>query len=254
MIELIIPAFIAGLITFLAPCTLPLVPGYLGFISGVKQTDLDNPDKRTELRRTIIRNGFFFVIGFTVVFVTFGTLAGLLGGALTGYRELLTRIGGVFVIIFGLFMLGILNLPILKRERRIQTPQWLTLGTPTASFIVGATFAFGWTPCIGPILGSILLLASSSTTALSGGFLLLVFSVGLSVPFVLTSFLFSSATRLIKNITPYLKFISVFGGIFLIILGFLLLTDQFELTLRIGFQIMDFLGLSGFEDRLLDYL
>lgn len=250
METLIIPAFIAGVLTFLAPCTLPLVPGYLGFISGVPQRDLE----RRSFRGALIRNGIFFVVGFTIVFVAFGSLAGLLGGALTPYQEWLTRIGGVLIIVFGLFMLGILDIPLLKRTRQIKLPGWLTLGTPTASLIVGGTFALGWTPCIGPLLGSILLLASTKTTAFSGALLLLVFSIGLSIPFIAVALIFSRAATLIEQSQPYLRAIAVCGGIFLVVLGVLLLLDQFELTIRYGFMIMRALGLTSFESLLLEYL
>lgn len=254
MIELIVPAFIAGLITFLAPCTLPLVPAYLAFISGVKQTDLNEITSHTHLRRTIITNGFFFVVGFTVMFVVFGVLAGLLGGALAEWRSILTRIGGICIIVFGLFMLGVFEMRTLSKIHRLRFPKWLTIGTPSASVVIGGTFALGWTPCIGPILGSILLLASSKTTAFSGGFLLLIFSIGVSVPFILTSLLFARASQFIANITPYIRFVSILGGVFLLILGTFLLTDSFDLTLVYGFKIINLLGLGQLETFLIDYL
>jgi len=190
-IGFIISAFVAGLLTFLAPCTLPLVPAYLGFISGVSTKDLEDPAKAKIARRKIIQNGLFFVVGFSLVFILFGTLAGLIGQGLVPYRIWLTRIGGIFVILFGLFMLGAFKIPFLQSDKRIRIPSFLKVGKPTSSLVIGSAFAFGWTPCVGPILGSILLLASTSANALDGAFLLTVFSIGLAIPFLLVAIGFS---------------------------------------------------------------
>ena len=213
MIELsltfVLSSFVAGVLTFLAPCTLPLVPGYLGFISGVPPEDLEDPAKAKFARRKIFLNGVFFVVGFSIVFVVFGTLAGLIGQELVAYRVWLTRIGGVLVILFGLFMLGALKIPFLQSDKRLKMPKFLKVGKPSSSLVVGGAFAFGWTPCVGPILGSILLLAGTSTTALEGGLLLLIFSVGLAVPFLLVALLYSKATQYIPKVSRYLKVVSV---------------------------------------------
>lgn len=199
---LIIPTFIAGTITFLAPCTLPLVPGYLGFISGVSLKDLQDPGKARRVRFKIFLNGLLYVIGFSTVFIILGSLFGLGGQALTKYRVVLAEVGGVLVILFGIFMLGIFNkltiFKYLSAERQFNPVRRLTPGNPFSSLIFGATFAFGWTPCVGPILGSVLLLASASATVLEGAFLLLVFSLGLAVPFLLIALGVGSATRFIQ--------------------------------------------------------
>lgn len=247
---LILPAFFAGLLTFLAPCTLPLVPGYLGFISGASLADLQDPEKAKGARRKIILNGLFFVLGFSAIFILFGTLAGLLGQALIPYRIWLTRIGGAFVIIFGLFMLGAFRIPFLSGEKRIKLPKFLELGRVDSSFIIGAAFAFGWTPCVGPILGSILLLTTASGTALGGAFLLAVFSLGLAIPFILVAIGIGSAAKYISRVSVYLKWVSIVGGVFLIILGILLLTNNFSLLISYGYTFFDFLG----YDRLLKFL
>lgn len=250
-IAFIISSFVAGMLTFLAPCTLPLVPAYLGFISGVKPEDLKDPEKSVGARKKIFINGVLFIVGFSLIFIIFGTLAGLAGQALVPFRNVLTRVGGAFVILFGLFMLGAFNkLPIFRGTSNLKTPKWLELGKPSSSLIVGGAFAFGWTPCVGPILGSVLLLASTSTTALQGAFLLTVFSIGLAIPFLLVAFGFSSATKYIAKISKYMKWVSYIGGVFLILLGALLITDNFGLTIQYGYQIFDFLE----YERLLDYL
>jgi cytochrome c-type biogenesis protein len=313
----IFSAFIAGLLTFLAPCTLPLVPAYLGFISGVSVRDLNDKERSKFVKRKILWNGVAFIFGFTLVFIFFGTLAGFLGQTLTPFRIWLTRIGGALVLLFGLFMMGALSFKMLRIEKRMRVPSFITLGKPTSSFAIGSAFAFGWTPCVGPILGSILLFASTSGTALTGAFLLAVFSIGLAVPFLLITFGISSATqyintyfRIIRDYSawilgvlglfvglllnlvaivllnfvgipslsnsilsvPYIAFllpiatsiflaqyalgrefadpVSLIAGLFLVPLGFLLMTDNFSLTIQYGYQFFDFINYEG----LLDYL
>ncbi|MEX0910427.1 MAG: cytochrome c biogenesis protein CcdA [Candidatus Paceibacterota bacterium] len=249
-IGFVIASFLAGLITFLAPCTLPLVPAYLGFISGVDQEALKNPATAQAARRKIFLNGLAFIAGFSIIFITFGVLAGLAGTALAPYRIWLARLGGGLVIVFGLFMLGFFKLPFLQTDKRIPIPSWLTLGRPSSSFFIGGTFALGWTPCVGPILGSILLLAGTSGTALQGGLMLTVFSVGLAIPFLIIALVFSKATIYIEKISQYLKWVSIIGGVFLILLGLLLVTDNFGLTIQYGYELFDFINYEG----LLEYL
>jgi len=254
MIELsigfIAASFFAGLLTFLAPCTLPLVPAYLGFISGVDQEALKNPETAKAARRKIFLNGLAFIVGFSLIFIAFGVLAGFAGTALAPYRIWLARIGGVLVILFGLFMLGFFKLQFFQTDKLIPIPKWLTLGKPSSSLFIGGTFALGWTPCVGPILGSILLLAGTSGTAFTGGVMLTVFSIGLAIPFLLIALAFSKATAYIDRISKYLKAVSVVGGVFLILLGFLLATDNFGLIIQYGYELFDFID----YDRLLEYL
>ena len=254
MIELsigfIIASFFAGLLTFLAPCTLPIVPAYLGFISGVDQDALKNPETSKVARRKIFLNGLAFIVGFSLIFIAFGVLAGFAGTALAPYRIWLARIGGALVILFGLFMLGFFKLPFFQTDKRIPVPKWLTLGKPRSSLFIGGTFALGWTPCVGPILGSILLLAGTSGTAFTGGVMLTVFSIGLAIPFLLIALAFSKATAYIDRISKYLKWVSIIGGVFLILLGLLLATDNFGLTIQYGYELFDFINYEG----LLEYL
>ncbi|MCI0597830.1 cytochrome c biogenesis protein CcdA [Candidatus Parcubacteria bacterium] len=249
-LPLVLGAFVAGLLTFLAPCTLPLVPAYLGFISGVDQEALQNPATARAARWKIFFNGLAFIVGFSLIFVIFGTLAGLVGEALVPYRLWLARIGGVLIVLFGLFMLGVFKIPFLASEKRIPIFKWLSLGKPSTSFLIGGTFALGWTPCVGPLLGSILLLAGTSGTAIQGAVLLSVFSLGLSVPFLVIAFAFSRATEFIDASSKYLKGMSIVGGLFLIVLGLLLMTDNFGLTIQYGYQLLEFIN----YDRLLEFL
>jgi len=240
--SLIIPAFIAGILTFLAPCTLPLVPGYLGFISGSSLADLNDPTKAKRVRWNVFLNGLMFVIGFSAIFIILGTLAGFAGRALAPYQLWLTRIGGVFVIIFGLFMLNILKLPFLAQTTQFKTPKLFQGGRPVNSLILGSAFAFGWTPCVGPILASILLLASTTTTALQGAFLLFIFSLGLAIPFLLIAIGIGSAAKYISKITKYLNVVSMIGGAFLVFLGILLLTNNTNLLISWGYQLLEFIN------------
>lgn len=248
---LIIPAFIAGILTFLAPCTLPLVPGYLGFISGTSLEDLKDPAKAPKTRWKIFFNGFFFMAGFSAVFISMGSFVALIGAAFFApYRLWLGRISGIFVIIFGLFMLHVLKIPFLMREKQLRVPSLFERGTPINSFILGSAFAFGWTPCVGPILGSILLLASTSATVFQGTLMLTIFSAGLAAPFLLIAAGIGSSIRYIQNITKYLDVVSFVGGLFLVFIGVLLVSGNMSLLISYSYRIFQFIN----YDRLLNYL
>jgi len=247
---LIIPAFIAGIITFIAPCTLPLVPAYLGFISGVSADDLQDPAKVKSARAKVVLNGLFFIIGVTIIFVLFGVLSGFLGAQFVAYRVWLERIGGALIIIFGLYMLRVINLSFLARGGGFSARLPFKPGNPLGSLLLGSSFATGWTPCVGPILGSVLLLAATSSTAAQGGFLLFIFSMGLGIPFLLIAFAYGSAGALLARGARYLRWVEVIGGVFLIGVGALVATGNFSLLVSYGFEIFRFLE----YDRLLDYL
>lgn len=251
--SLIIPAFFAGVLTFLAPCTLPLVPGYLGFISGVKPVDSTDESQAKQIRWKVFRNGLFYVAGFSVVFILMGALLGLGGAALVQYRWWLSRIGGVFVIFFGLYLTGILQrfgFHFLEHEKRLPVMRGLKPGRPASSFVFGATFAFGWTPCIGPVLGSILTLAATTAQVGQGILLLTIFSLGLAVPFLLIALGFGSAVAFVKRIQPYLNALSITGGVLLIGLGVLLVTNQFNAWIGFFYEWTRFINYN----RLLQYL
>ncbi len=259
-LTLVIPTFIAGVLTFLAPCTLPLVPGYLGFISGVSTAELTKCIECKTAKRKILMNGFLYVLGFSTIFILFGLLFGLGGAALFKYKAMLTRIGGLFVIIFGLYMMQIFErIPVIKssklykllnQERAIQVHHKIKPGTPLSSFIFGATFAFGWSPCVGPILGTVLTLAYSTATLLQGAFLLFIFSMGLGIPFLLVALVIGSATQYINWLNKHLSKISFIGGVFLVLLGILLLTDSFNLWTVYAYKALHFIN----YDKLLNHL
>ncbi len=203
-------AFVSGVLMFLAPCTLPIVPGYLAFIGG----------------KRVMLNALAFVVGFSIVFIVLGSFAATLGGLVGPYREVLGRLGGLLLILFGLTMLGTLRLPILSGEWHAKLPKFLTLGRPESSLLVGFLFALGWSPCIGPILGTVLLLASTSATAAQGAFLLGVFSLGLAVPFLLTALLLERAGTMFQKWGKATQVLQIVGGVLLITVGLAMLFGQ----------------------------
>ncbi|MBI2644801.1 sulfite exporter TauE/SafE family protein [Candidatus Uhrbacteria bacterium] len=250
---LIIPAFIAGLLTFLAPCTLPMIPAYLGFISGVSLNDLQDPLQAKKVRRKIFFNGILYILGFSLVFILFGTLFSLGGGALIKYRHVMQQVGGILVITFGLYMLKVIQSPrlsFLGSEHRFPLAKVLKPGKPINSFLFGAAFAFGWSPCIGPILGSILTLAASSTTVASGALLLMIFSLGLSLPFLLIAAGIGSASSVLNKLSRLLEGVSIVGGVFLVVLGLLMVFNLMGVWVGLFYKL--FQGVN--YDTLLNYL
>lgn len=243
-VPLFVGAFVAGVLMFLAPCTLPIVPGYLAFIAGVPQGQAGSN------RRKIFINALAFVVGFSIVFILLGTFAAALGSLLGPWRELIGRAAGLLIIVFGFTMLGVFNLSILSTEHRIRLPKWLTLGYPHSSALIGALFALGWSPCIGPILGTILFLASASATAMTGATLLAVFSLGLALPFLLCAWLIGEAEGLVGRIGRVTRILSILGGLVLVALGVLMLTNSMGLLITWGF---DLFGGAGYKS-LLKYL
>lgn len=249
-VSLIIPVFIAGIITFLAPCTLPILPGYLGFISGVSLQDIQNPLKKHLFKKKVFLNGVFFVLGFSLVFIVLGTFAGFLGHIFSTYRIWLNRVGGFFVVLFGLFMLNILEVSFLSNQKQLNMPSIFQKGKALNSFILGAAFGSGWTPCVGPILGTALTLAAVSSTALQGAFLMGVFSLGLAVPFLSIAASIGTASTKLAKISRFLYIVSEIGGIFLVILGILLFFDKLGILVTVFFRMFDLIN----YDSLLKYM
>ena len=244
----VISAFVAGILMFLAPCTLPLVPAYLAFISGVRKEDLNNKTTAKDARRKIVFNGLFFVLGFTLIFILFGVLAGAIGSQIGIFKGLLSQIGGVFIIIFGLLMLNVIKFLPLQKEYKISVPKIIKPGHPTSSCIIGNIFALGWTPCVGPVLATVILLATDSATIFSGGLMLGVFSLGLAVPFMMTAVLYSKAESKIAKYSKISQSVNIIGGVFLIIIGVLLLTENFELTVVYGYKFFQFFNIELIYD------
>jgi cytochrome c-type biogenesis protein len=229
-LSLIPAAFLAGVLMFLAPCTLPIVPGYLAFIAGSVDAKRD--------RGRILRNAFAFVLGFSIVFIALGASAGFIGGFAGEWRGIISRIAGGILILFGLTMLGV-PFPGLSGERHIRLPKFLSIGKWESSLLIGALFALGWSPCIGPILATVLFLAAGSQTAVWGAFLLAVFSLGLGLPFIITAALMESGQNIFGKWAAISMILSKIGGIFLILIGILMLVGNSGLLVEWGFKFLE---------------
>jgi cytochrome c-type biogenesis protein len=226
-----ITAFLGGILSFLSPCVLPLIPSYVSFITGISFEDFRTGD-RAKIRRLTIINSSAFVIGFSTVFVLLGISSSFVGKLLAIYYDHIRIIGGIIIIILGLYVMGIFKIRFLAAEHRVHLKS-----KPRGhfgSFIVGLTFGAGWTPCIGPILGAILLIASTTGSALKGFYLLLVYSLGLAIPFIATSLLINTFLSHFSAIQRYMRLIMVLSGLLLISFGVILLTDKVYLLLSIA--------------------
>ncbi len=220
-----IAAFFAGLISFLSPCVLPLVPGYVSMISGAGVEELKSP--QAQLVRRVMVNSVAFILGFSVVFVALGATATELGQTLGFYKHWLARIAGVLIIIFGLHLTGIWKIKWLYTDARMHNVKGNS--TPIGAFVIGFAFAFGWTPCLGPILTAILTVAGEQDTVVKGILLLSVYSLGLAVPFLLTSLLMERFLKFYSRFRSHMHALEVASGGLLIALGVLLVIGRFTL-------------------------
>lgn len=212
-------AFLAGLLSFLSPCVLPLVPSYIGFLTGMTLPEM------TGRRRIALLHAVLFVAGFSLIFILLGASATALGGALKYYQAWIARVGGVLVILFGLLCLGVVKAGFLEQERRLQL-QHKPVGY-LGSVLVGMAFGAGWTPCIGPVLGAILSLAATSDSVPRGMLLLGVYSAGLAVPFLLAAVAVESFLEWFQRFRRYLPWVMRVSGVLLIFVGTLMATGQF---------------------------
>jgi cytochrome c-type biogenesis protein len=214
-------ALLAGLISFFSPCVLPLVPIYLGYITGTAVSGLDSSKRINTLIHALC-----FVLGFGLLFVALGATAGLLGSLIYPILPYLVKGGGVLLIVLGMHMTGLITIPFLAMEKRLDVRQ---SGRKTywSSFLVGVVFAAGWTPCVGPVLSGILMLAADSQTVSRGATLLALYTLGLGLPFLVVAALVDVAVPALRKLSKYLRIVSVVGGVLLILMGFLLLTGLF---------------------------
>jgi cytochrome c-type biogenesis protein len=219
-------AFSAGFLSFVSPCVLPLIPSYITYITGVSFKDLSDAETRRKLRWATACHSLLFIMGFSTVFILMGASATYLGQLLTRYQYWIMKAGGVLIIILGIYFTGLINLPFLQMERRFELRK-KPLGY-VGSFLVGIIFAAGWTPCVGPILSTILLYASTSKSFTTGVVLLAFYSMGLGVPFFLSSLAINSFLSAFERIKRYMRVITIVSGLFLIGMGILLLTDTFQ--------------------------
>ena len=218
-------AFVAGLISFLSPCVLPLVPGYVSLISGVGVEELKTADDR--LMRRVMLQSAMFILGFSAVFISLGAAATSIGQLLTTYRTVLSHVAGVVIILFGLHLTGIFRINALYADKRLHGVKGGT--SPWGAFVIGFAFAFGWTPCVGPILSVILGFAGEQDTVLKGVGLLAIYSLGLAVPFLLTSLGIERFLVFYKRFQRHMHALEVASGGLLIVLGVLLLLGRFSI-------------------------
>jgi cytochrome c-type biogenesis protein len=218
----IVLAFATGVLGFLSPCVVPLIPGYLSFVSGLQLVDMSLEERRQHLARVLAATALF-VLGFSAIFTALGASASALGGLILDNRLLLTRIGGVIVIALGLAVLGVVRVPGLYRERRFQVrrhPLGLLGAVP-----VGMAFGFAWTPCVGPVLTAVLTLAAASQTIASGAVLLFAYSLGLGLPFLITAVLMTAAFDTMGWLRRHARSVTAVSGVFLLVMGTAMITD-----------------------------
>jgi cytochrome c-type biogenesis protein len=227
----LLTAFLAGLLSVLSPCVLPLLPAYLSLVSGISVEELRVQGSEREVRRHVMQASGAFVLGFSAVFVVLGASATLLGRVLRSFRLDLfgldfgiAQLAGLLIVLMGLHLTGVIRIPLLYREKRFAGPSRPT--GPIGAALIGAAFAFGWTPCVGPILGGILTLAGARDTVAQGMGLLLVYSAGLAVPFLLTAWSVERFLAALRRLRRHFRTIEVASGVLLVAVGLLVLTNQ----------------------------
>lgn len=218
-------AFSAGLLSFVSPCVLPLVPSYLSYITGISVDKLVEADAREKFRKAIIFNSVLFVAGFSSVFIAFGASATLIGQLLYQYQDIIRKVGGVLIIVFGLYLLGLFKSQYLMREHRLIHFDSRPVGY-VGSFLIGTAFAAGWTPCVGPVLGAILAYASTTDSMKDGVILLATYSAGLGLPFLLTALGVDRFLAYFKQFRAYIGGLSMVSGGVLVLVGAMLYADS----------------------------
>lgn len=212
-------AFGAGFLSFFSPCLLPMIPAYIMYITGV-----DMEDDLSKVRMTALMRTLGFVLGFTVIFMIMGSSASFLGRAFIQNKTIFFRISGILIILFGLNMMGVLNLKFLGMEKRVKSPKKVT--SWFSSILMGMAFAAGWTPCFGPVLASILVFAGTSATVSKGVLLLFIYSVGMAIPFLLTALFINVFMKWLVRAEKFLKYMPYISGIILVIFGVLIFFDK----------------------------
>jgi cytochrome c-type biogenesis protein len=226
----LLAAFVAGFLSFVSPCVLPLIPGYISFISGLTLEEMRGTATPRSSRPQVLLASLAFVLGFTVVFVAAGASASALGKFMYAHAPLLEKIAGTILVILGLHMMGVFRIRFLENDRRIHTQR--KPAGPIGAFVVGTAFAFAWTPCIGPILGGILAMAASRESVGEGMQMLAVYSLGLGVPFLLTSIAIDRFFAAAARIRRYYRLIELVSGGLLILVGVLIFFHQFTLIAK----------------------
>jgi len=223
----LLAAFLAGLLSFVSPCVLPLVPSYLMYVTGLSLEQLTDSAERQKLRKPILLNALLFVAGFSILFISFGASASLIGQVLTDHQSLIRKVGGAVIVLFGLYLTGIVKLGFLTAERRLHLKS--RPAGYVGSLLVGAAFAAGWTPCVGPVLGSLLLYAGTTDRLADGVTLLAFYSSGLGLPLVAAAMGMDRFLAGFKQWRAYLGAVSRVSGILLILFGLLVYRDSLPL-------------------------
>lgn len=245
MVEVSIPiAFAAGLVSFFAPCVVPLIPAYVGYVTGVSLDELKNKGYKPFFKK-ILLSSIFYILGFSIIFVLLGSISASIGLILRRNGQLIQKLGGIVIIILGLQFADILHIPFLNFQRQPKIPNWIKKLGYLRSFFLGLVFATVWTPCVGAVLGSILALSASTQTAAGGAVLLFVYSLGISMPFLVIALTLASVPRYISWIGKNIGIISKIAGLLLALLGVLLLTDTykylnswlFEVAFKFGYSV-----------------
>jgi cytochrome c-type biogenesis protein len=236
-------AFLAGSVSFVSPCVLPLIPGYLSYVSGLSVDDLEAGASGQAAR--VIGQSVVFVMGFAAVFMALGASASAVGAALADYRPLLTRLSGLFIIAMGLSLMGVLRIGALLRAYHL--PAQRRPRGALGVLLLGGAFAFAWIPCVGPILASILLYAGAAATVRTGALLLLVYALGLGLPFILTGLAFTRATRALRWLRRYSGWIEAASGLALVAVGMLVLSNRMFYISIWGQKLFTRLGLNFWQ-------
>lgn len=237
-------AFVGGVVSFFAPCVVPLLPTYIAYVSGVSLAQLREKGIG-EYQRKLLFSSIFYILGFSLIFVALGTAAAGIGGLFRQYEFWIQRIGGALIILFGLQFAGFLHLPIFMGTAPVNLPSWAAKLGYLRSFFIGILFALVWTPCVGVVLGSILAIAAVGATATKGAMLLFVYSLGISIPFLVVALTLAQVPKYLSFISRHIGLISRIAGLLLVLVGVLLLTDtykfvnawMFEIAFRLGYQI-----------------
>ncbi len=218
-------AFAAGFLSFVSPCVFPLIPSYVSYITGISFEDLVEGGEEKNLTKVCLLNSIAFILGFTLVFVSLGASSSFVGSFLRDYKDIIMKMGGLLIIFFGLFIMGVIKFDFINKDKKLHLQE--KPAGYLGSVLVGIVFAAGWTPCIGPILGSILSVAASEGSVVFGVQLLFVYSIGLGIPFLVTSLALNSFIHHMPKVTRNMRLITIISGAVLILIGLLLLTDRF---------------------------
>ena len=223
-------SFLAGLVSFVSPCVLPIVPSYISFVTGLSFDDLTGKNSeisRQEVTRTTLWHSLIFVAGFSALFIGFGASASFVGQFLLTYQEVIRKVGGILIVFFGLFIAGWIRIPFLNQDFKLPVRQ--RKSTVIGTFLIGVGFAAGWTPCVGPILGSILFYAGTQGQVVRGIELLTFYSMGLALPFLLSAGMFNSFLGSFRQISRWIPLITKSSGVFLVVMGVLIFTNAFSI-------------------------